>query len=122
LDPDSDLDWDSETIGGMILTTESTLTGAMILSITATGTHLYTSISVSVSETVGIIIIMDGMAMDIPMIGTITGQHTIHIMIVMEIIIVLADIQLLFTRRDGIQATIPDLLAEIIYQEEKTPR
>jgi hypothetical protein len=104
----------------MILISGSVITGAMILSITTTGTRLFTSISVL--ETGGIIIIMEGMVAIITAIGTITGQHTILTMIVMEIIMVLADIQLQFTRRDGIQAIIQDLQAVIIYQEGKTPQ
>jgi hypothetical protein len=40
----------------------------------------------------------------------------------MEIILVLADIQLQVTHRDGIQAIIQDLQAVIIYQEGKTPQ
>jgi len=89
----------------------------MIHSITVAGTHLYTSILVS--ETVGIIIIMVGMAMVITAIGTITGRHTFHIMIVMAIIIVPGDIRLLQTSQDGIQATIPGMFI-IVYQEGKT--
>lgn len=112
---DLDSDSDSETIGGMILTTESTLTGAMIHSITVTGTHLFTSISVS--ETGGIIIIMDGMDEVITAIGTITGHRTFHIMIAMAIIMVLAGIRVQFTRRDIIQVTIPGQQTVIIYQE-----
>ena len=111
-----DSDSDSETIGGMILTTGSILTGTMIHSITATGTRLFTSISVS--ETGGIIIIMDGMDEVITAIGTITGHRTIHIMIVMAIIMVGEGTRLQFTRQDIIQAAIPDLYLVTIYHEE----
>ena len=106
----------TDLIGGMILITVSTLTGAMILSATIAGTRLFTSISVS--ETYGIIITTDGMAVVITAIGIITGQVTIHTMIVMAIIITQTDIQLQDIHRDGIQATIPDLFHVIIYREE----
>ena len=100
----------------MILTMASTLTGVMIHSATEAGTRHFTSISVS--ATCGIIITMDGMAVVITAIGIITGQDTIHTMIVMAIIIAPTDIQIQYILQNGIQATIPDLFPVIIYREE----
>jgi hypothetical protein len=76
----------------------------MINSITATGTHLFTSISVS--ETGGIIIILAGMAGVIIAIGMISDLDIIHIMIVMAIIIIPEDFHTQFIRQGTIQAAI----------------
>jgi len=92
----------------------------MIHSITAAGTRLSTSISVS--ETGGIIIIMAGMDGVITAIGMITDPDITHTMIVMAIIIILEDFHTQIFSRGTIQAAILNLYAEVIQQDEMTHR
>jgi hypothetical protein len=112
------LDW--ETTEVIILITGSTLTGVTIPSITATGTHLSPSISVSVTD--GIIIIMAGMDGVITAIGMITDPDIFHTMIVMEIIIVPEDFHTQIIPRGTIQAAILNLYVVVIQQDEMTHR
>jgi hypothetical protein len=104
----------------MILITELTITGGTTHSTTAVGTHLYFSVSVSVTD--GIIIITDGTIIIIITVTTITGLHTIHATIITETIITHTGIHQDLTHPDGARVTFLNLpAATAMFREERAP-
>jgi hypothetical protein len=117
-DSDSDwgTDWDLEIIMGTTRTTDTTITGVMILSITVAGIRHFASTLtwatdgaiITMAGTITTITTMGGTVITIIMVTIITGLRIIRGMIITAMVITPTGLLLRLTLTEEVRETIPD--------------